>query len=102
MNLDQKRLWDVIQIVPEKWKQDPWGNDGMGFWVVGLIGKKVVWYNDIERGFNQSVFTAYGEIDDYWTNQDDLETTIQHLINEIRDGYDSAGYSSPPRPGSRP
>lgn len=98
MNLEQKRLWEVVQIVPEKWNQNPWGNKGDGFWVVGIIGKSVIWYNDIERGFNRSTYTKFGEIDNYWSNQDKLEWTIQHVINEIRDGYDSAGYSGPPQP----
>jgi hypothetical protein len=98
MSLPQKRLWEVIRIIPEKWKQNPWGNEGNGFWVVGLIGNSVVWYNDIEHGFNKSKFTHYGEINEYWCNQDELEWTIQHIINEINDGYDSAGYSSPPQP----
>ena len=26
------------------------------FWVVGLIGRTVIWYNDIEEGFNRSAF----------------------------------------------
>lgn len=62
MSLPQRRLWEVIRIIPEKWKQSPWGNEGNGFWVVGLIGNSVVWYNDIEHGFNKSKFTNYGEI----------------------------------------
>lgn len=98
MSLSQRRLWEVIRIIPEKWIQNPWGNEGNGFWVVGLIGNSVVWYNDIEHGFNKSKFTNYGEINEYWCNQDELEWTIQHIINEINDGYDPAGYSSPPRP----
>ncbi|MGR9053818.1 MAG: hypothetical protein ACU84J_14325 [Gammaproteobacteria bacterium] len=98
MSLSQRRLWETIRIVPEKWKLDPWGNQGDGFWVVGLIGNSVVWYNDIENGFNKSTFSHYGEINEYWCNQDELEWTIQHIINEINDGYDSASYASPPQP----
>ncbi len=98
MSLPQRRLWEVIRIVPEKWKQNPWGNEGKGFWVVGLIGNSIIWYNDIEEGFNKSTFTKYGEINEYWCNQDELEWTIQHIINEINDGYDSTGYASPPQP----
>lgn len=98
MSLEQKRLWEVVQIVPEKWSQHPWGNEGGGFWVVGIIGSNVIWYNDIEDGFNRSTFTKFGEIDKYWCNQDELEWTVQNIINEIRDGYDSSGYCGPPQP----
>jgi hypothetical protein len=98
MNLEQKRLWDLIQIVPEKWSQQPWGKGGGGFWVVGIIGRNVIWYNDIEDGFNRSTFKTFGEIDEYWCNQDQLELTVQFLINEMRDGYDSSGKCGPPQP----
>ena len=98
MSLEQQRLWDVIQIVPEKWVQIPWGEEGGGFWVVGIIGRGVIWYNDIEDGFNRSNFTTFGEIKEYWCNQDELEWTIQKLVNQIRDGYDSAGYRGPTEP----
>lgn len=98
MSLEQRRLWDFIKITPEKWTQEPYGNEGTGFWVVSIIGNSVIWYNDIEDGFNRSSYSEYGKINDYWCNQDNLEWTIQHIINQIHDGYDSAGYASPPRP----
>jgi hypothetical protein len=39
---------------------------GNGFWVVGLIGRKVVYYNDIEEGFNISDYKTYGTVDGYF------------------------------------
>jgi len=66
------RLWEHIKIAPEKWKEKYYGTEGGGFWVVALLGKQVVWYNDIEEGFNISNYTNYGEIDDYWCNQDEI------------------------------
>ncbi len=98
MSLEQKRLWEVIKIHPEKWRQDPYGNQGNGFWVVALIGHTVIWFNDIEDGFNRSTFTEYGLIDEYWCNQDQLEWAIQNVINEISEGFDAAGYTGPPEP----
>jgi hypothetical protein len=54
--LDQSalRLWESIRIDVTKWQLHPWGDEGNGFWVVGLIGSNVLWYNDIEDGFNWS------------------------------------------------
>jgi hypothetical protein len=65
---------------------------------VALIGNNVIWYNDIEHGFNRSRFHKYGQIEGYWCNQDELEWTIQNLINEMKDGYDSSSYTGPPQP----
>ncbi len=69
---------------------------GGGFWVVAIIGNTVVWFNDIEDGFNRSEYTDYKKINDYWCNQDELEWTIQHILNEIKEGNPSGGYASPP------
>ena len=98
MSPEQRRLWDVIKINPEKWQEETYGKEGGGFWVVAIIGNNVVWYNDIEDGFNRSKFKKYGEINGYWCNQDQLEWTIQNILNEIKDGYDSGTYAGPPQP----
>ncbi len=96
MTIQQKRLWELIKVIPVKWIQEPWGNEGKGFWVVAIIGKSVIWFNDIEDGFNRSEYSEFGKINDYWCNQDDLEQTIQNTGFAIKDGYDSAGYAGPP------
>jgi hypothetical protein len=84
----QQRLWDAIRIKPEKWQQRPYGDPGGGFWAVGLIGRTVIWYNDLEDGFNRSNFSAYGVIDDYWRNDDELDITIRYLTNALMLGHD--------------
>ncbi|SRR6266481_390246 len=88
MTPPQQRLWRVIRIEPARWHQHPYGDPGGGFWAVGLIGRTVIWYNDIEDGFNRSRFTVYGTIDDYLCNQDELETTVQYLLNALEQGPD--------------
>ena len=41
-------FWFAIKIDPAKWKEETYGIEGGGFWAVALIGKLVIWYNDIE------------------------------------------------------
>ena len=98
MTFPQRNLWEVIKIDPKKWKQHPWGNKGGGFWVVAILGNIIVWYNDIEEGFNLSNYKIYGIIEEYWCNQDELEITVQNLLNLIQSGY-STPKTSPPIPG---
>lgn len=88
MSPDQLRLWNVIRIEAQKWQQEPYGREGNGFWVVALIGKTVIWYNDLEDGFNRSRYSSYGVIDDYWCNHDELEVTVSYLIAAIERGSD--------------
>ena len=90
----QQRLWDAIRINPEKWQQHPYGDAGGGFWTVGLIGRTAIWYNDREDGFNRSVYSTYGVIDDYWCNNDELDVTVQYLTNALSGGQDLAQIGS--------
>jgi len=96
MTIPQRRLWDAIRIPPEKWQQHPWGDEGGGFWVVAIFGRVVVWFNDIEEGFNRSTYSTHGEINEYYCNQDELEWTIQQILNEINEGTQSGRYAGPP------
>lgn len=82
------RLWSAIRIEPEKWLLHPYGDGGGGFWVVAIVGKTVIWYNDLEEGFNRSRYSIYGQIDDYWCNQDELDVTLGYLMNSLERGSD--------------
>src|SRR6267154_6073203 len=88
MSPAQLHLWDAVRIDPEKWQQHPYGDNGEGFWVVAIVGRTVLWYNDIEEGFNRSTYSAYGTIDDYLCNQDELEVAVQYLLNALEQGTD--------------
>ncbi len=99
MSIEQRRLWEVVRVLPQKWTLSPWGDQGGGFWVVGLIGNTVLWYNDIEDGFNRSRYSTYGKIDEYWCNQDELEWAVQFILNQIRTGQPPAPGFGPPIPG---
>ena len=98
MSQPQRRLWEVIKIDPTKWQQTPYGTQGGGFWVLAIYGSTVLWFNDIEEGFNRSTWSTLGIIDEYLCNQDELQWTIQNVLNEWQDGYPSGGRCGPPKP----
>ncbi|GAA0563699.1 hypothetical protein [Chitinophaga japonensis] len=81
-----QRFWFAIKINPEKWEEATYGTEGGGFWVVALIGKSVIWYNDIEEGFNISKYNDYGIISEYWSNQDELDVVVSSLWKTIISG----------------
>ena len=74
-----------IRIPPVKWRQSPWGDQGGGFWAVALHQDRVLWFNDIEDGFNVSRFISVGEIpdDEYWCNQDELRWALSRLDGDV-------------------
>jgi hypothetical protein len=86
MSPRQRRLWDAIQIDPEKWSQSPYGDAGGGFWAVGIIGRIVVWYNDIEEGFKRSRYTSRGSILEYTCSEFELGDVVEQLLSLIETG----------------
>lgn len=91
-----RRLWNLVRVPPEKWSLPPWGDEGGGFWAVGLLGGSVIWYNDIEDGFNLSRYSERGTIDDYLCNQGSLQPVLWHLLHWI-DAGETLGAFGPPR-----
>ena len=86
LNGELKNFWDLIKIDPIKWKEKKHGELGGGFWVVAIFGHQVIWYNDIEEGFNISDYKNYGQIDGYYCNQDELSESIIRLFDLIKFG----------------
>jgi hypothetical protein len=80
-SVEQRQFFANVAVEPVKWKQSPWGDDGGGFWVVAVMGNRVLWYNDIEDGFNVSRFQTEGSIpsDEYWCNQAPLKWAMPAL-----------------------
>ena len=91
------RLWELIQILPEKWAQEEYGKEGGGFWVVAICGKHIIWYNDIEEGFNVSPYQRYGEFEEYWCNQDHLHWSVNQMLSIIKFGGELGGGFGPPQ-----
>lgn len=97
LNGELWNFWQLIRINPEKWKEKKYGDEGGGFWVVAICGRKVIWYNDIEEGFNISDYKTYGEIDGYFCNQDVLSFSVTRLFDLVKFGGNIIGQSSPPQ-----
>jgi hypothetical protein len=78
-----KKLWEHIKIEPEKWEEKEMGEQGGGFWAIAILGKEVLYYNDVEDGFNFSSYKEYGKIDHYYPGQSELHDVILSMYNEI-------------------
>lgn len=76
-------FWFAIKIDSEKWEEETYGAEGGGFWVVALLGKVVIWYNDIEEGSNVSKYNDYGIIAEYGCSQDELGMVVSSLWSTI-------------------
>ena len=81
---EQRSFFARVAVLPEKWQQSPYGDEGGGFWAVAVYDGRVLWYNDIEDGFNVSTFVERGKIPatEYWCNPDPLKWALPHLTGE--------------------
>ncbi len=85
-------MWQAIRIKPAKWQLHPWGDDDGGFWVVAIFGQYVLWFNDIELGFNLSRYSAFGKIDEYCCNQDELQRSMYQIQRLMQNGEFPGGF----------
>ena len=83
---EEYRFFEMIKIPLQKWQLPPWGDQGGGFWVLGVFGSIVLWYNDIEEGFNFSFYSVTGQIGKYWCNQDDFDIFIKRVYKYFQTG----------------
>lgn len=79
MDAKATELWSKISITPKKWEELEMGEEGKGFYVVAIIEDWIIWYNDIEDGYNLSQFKEYGHIPEYQVEQYELV----HIVNRI-------------------
>jgi hypothetical protein len=75
---DSRAAWQRIRIEPARWQCSPEGDEGGGFWAVAIDGDRVLWFNDIEDGFNWSPFSERGTIDEYGCEQ----AGLAHILDE--------------------
>ena len=78
-------FWKLIKIPPQKWQETEYGNEGGGFWVVAIFGNAVVFYNDIEEGFNVSTYQTFGHISEYWCEQNELDWIVKLVYRRINE-----------------
>jgi hypothetical protein len=84
LDMEALNLWNLIKVESQKWQEKEYGEMGGGFWVVAIFGKVVIYFNDIEEGFNTSFYDEYGHIKEYWCNQSELNWVIAELCNRIK------------------
>lgn len=82
-NMDDEILlfWNQIKTSPEIWLCKDVIEDN--FWAIAHHQNFVIWYNDIEEGFNLSRFKTKGQILEYRAFKNELNAAIIALKNKI-------------------
>ncbi len=79
------RLWERIRIKPELWKQKQYNHAGK-LWVVGILGRRCLYFNFVEGGWGWGRFEKWGKINEYHWQQDEIKTTIYHTLFAVDNG----------------
>jgi len=98
LNGEYWNFWQLVKTNPKKWDEETYGKAGGGFWVVAICGQKVIWYNDIEEGFNISDYKEFGRFEGFYCNQDELNIAVMRLYELVRFGGEIIGQAGPPLP----
>jgi hypothetical protein len=80
----EQRFWGLIKVPPRKWQLSPLGDLGGGFFVVAIVGSQVLYFNDIEDGYNISTYSEFGVISEYFSNQNELHHSVNYLYSLVR------------------
>lgn len=77
-------FWHQVRLpVPELWQQHPWADEICGFWVVAVMGKSCIYFNDRSQGFALGTFSKWGRIDDYLPSKLTLAEQIRNLLKPL-------------------
>lgn len=79
MSSENFQFWNEIKFTPIKWAEQEFEDEGAGFWAVAKYKNFVIYYNDIEEGFNISEFENEGKIKQYNAEQDELQFALMKL-----------------------
>ena len=79
MDTEVLYFWNSIKIVPEKRLVPSYSNEDY-FWIVGKIKNYIIYYNDIEEGFNISLENNLSYIEVISAEQDELHFALMKLL----------------------
>ena len=77
------RMWALVRIEPERWRAPTYGSGTMEFWVFGVIGRRVLWYDEIESELAMSTYESYGQIGETRFATTELSTYMEQLIRHV-------------------
>jgi len=79
---EQKKVWSKIKIPPEQWTLMDVNFSNEKFWAVGICGRYVIWYNNIEEGFICDIYCEYKILKNYYADQNRIVSVLVELFKE--------------------
>jgi hypothetical protein len=81
----ERRFWDRLVISPAKWEQRQYPGARL-FWVVAVMGRRCLYYNDVECGWGWGRFEEWGVVREYHWQQDEIQHVVFQTLLAIEEG----------------
>jgi len=81
----ERRLWNQVRIGPSRWRQQQY----LGIsevWVVGILGDRCLYLNEIEGGWGWGRYAEWGKIAKFHWQQDEIHHVIAQTLFAIDNG----------------
>jgi hypothetical protein len=80
-----RHLWAKLRIPPMRWSQQQYPG-ASSFWVVGILGNRCLYFNEVEKGWGWGRFSEWGVIAEYHWQQDEIPWAISQTLFAIDNG----------------
>jgi len=78
-------LWERIRIEPNRWSQEQYSG-GKQFWVIGVLGNRCLYFNEVEGGWGWGRYEQWGKISVYHWQQDEIHHVVFQTLFAIDHG----------------
>lgn len=93
MSPTEKHFWELIRINPERWTAEPYRYRPRMAWVVAIMGRHVIWYNEcwlgdeldgMDTGFACARYAVRGQIGPTFSlGADSLKNAVRVMLNQV-------------------
>lgn len=73
------RTWKRIRISPELWSQQQYPDIGP-VWVVGVMGRRCLYFNGVEGGWGWGQDRKWGQVIDYHCQLDEIYQVVNQTV----------------------
>jgi hypothetical protein len=79
------RFWRKICVPPQRWSQVQYPKVAP-FWVVAVLGRQCLCFNELEKGWGWGEFREWGRIEEYHCQQDEIHHAVFQTLFAIDGG----------------
>lgn len=80
-----RRLWDRVSLEPQRWRAAQYPQKAE-VWVVGVLGDRCLYFNEVEGGWGWGRFSEWGRVADFHWEQLEIQHVVAQTLFAIDNG----------------